>query len=1252
MPERPRTYLDNAATSWPKPSTVYEAVENYQRCLGTAVGRSEYPQAKKVSQAVDEARAGVARLLAAESPERIIFTYSGTDSLNLAIHGSLRAGDHVVTSNVEHNSVLRPLRWLEHRLPLTITRVACDERSIIDPDSIRDAIRPNTKLIVVTHASNVTGAIQPLAKIGAIARHRGILFLVDAAQTLGHLPLSVADTGADLVASPGHKGLLGPLGTGILYIRPGVDDVIDSVRQGGTGSASLSDEQPHLLPAKYESGNPNAPGLMGLWAGIKFIEDTGVDTIRRRVAHLTDSLVERLRAIPGITLYGPCHSDTQVGVVSFSLRNHDSLSVAERLSADFGIQARAGYQCAALLHRALGTIDSNGTVRLSMGVFNTESDIATAADAVSRIAASTTGSVATVNCPCVNAAPDVVPSLQRSVSDSSLTATTIDAPSASLTRRACFPSDALPSSSACPCIDVTASARNPLKTSPATEVPSAELRHQRSISELVPGLSALWKHTDGNTAIAIAVLDGPVDLAHPSLSGAQLQSLSIPDTFPSSTGYATTHGTHVASIIFGQHHSGLKGIAPRCSGIIRPIFQDDSVAGSSQSALAAAIREAVDAGANVINISGGEPSFDSRADDDLRDAIQLCEDRRVLVVAAAGNGGCAKVHSCDCAHVPAALPSVLAVGAMDDLGAPLSFSNCSATYSTHGLLAPGKSILGSLPGNATATLTGTSFASPIVAGIAALLLSFQSKLGATPDPLAVRAALLQSADHCNPLADGDCRRLLSGRLNLTRAMSLISKGASMAVESNVIPADCGCKANAPPNPIPHDDDEATIRATTHAQDASASGKRRVPDAPTDRFNGLKPSSCVATGNGQLVYAIGNLMYDFGTTGNAESLQNSIPSSEVMGTANPLDINTPFGLLAYLLGYRIVLAEHGDVDQEGKSSKEKRKHHYEVCGNLHDAAFVTWILAHDKCPKYAIRPQGAYEEAGYLELIRFLIEQCDFRRFLHMPGCDNDKQQVYWLGGYGFQLRGDCLKSYYCCHGGTVCPCEAIKDEDFQNLCAKPGTKPVSFKPPDECKTEYDALAKRLGLSFTAAEFVAIAGHVCGDVKLFNGGVIPVISPSMRSTASWNLMSLIVAINKFRVAAGLPPLTPVERTFVIAMIATLAEKTKNNGVLPEERAFNYAATVAIQVFSSLLANDVFLQILTAADSSGTTVLSVGFDGFTVEPSDCRQVDTLPYDVTLIFYNVNVLRPSRLFVTFTVNVADVNPVARPARISLGR
>ncbi len=379
----PRIYLDNAATSWPKPTAVYEAVDHYQREIGVAAGRGAYQTGTTAARLVELTRAAVAKLIGAHDPRHLVFTFNGTDSLNTAIHGVLRAGDHVVTTVVEHNSVLRPLTELTQRLGIDVSYAHCDEVGIVDVAAIRAALRPGTRLVIVSHASNVTGAIQPIVDIAAMLHGHPALFLVDAAQSLGHVPIDVT-CGIDLLASSGHKGLLGPLGTGVLYIGENAQPDMTSFRQGGTGTTSEDDHQPLSLPAKYESGNLNVPGIVGLLAGVRFINERGISALRSHEQELSVRLISGLCQLEQVTLYGPAAEDDRVGVVSFNLAEQDPHEVASLLDATAGIEVRSGLHCAARMHAALGTLALNGTVRLSVGPFNTADEIDTALDAISR----------------------------------------------------------------------------------------------------------------------------------------------------------------------------------------------------------------------------------------------------------------------------------------------------------------------------------------------------------------------------------------------------------------------------------------------------------------------------------------------------------------------------------------------------------------------------------------------------------------------------------------------------------------------------------------------------------------------------------------------------------------------------------------------------------------------------------------------------------------------------------------------------
>lgn len=379
-------YLDNAATSFPKPEAVYAAMDRYNREWGAPVGRGAYQAAMDVQSAVRRCRKRAAECLGAESSERVLFTFNGTDSLNLALHGLLKPGDHVVTTAMEHNSVLRPLRWLEKHRGVKVSIVPADETGRVEPTAIREAVTSETRLIAMIHVSNVTGTIQPIAEVAEIAKSAGVLFLVDAAQSAGHLPISVQELGIDLLACPGHKGLMGPLGTGLLYLKPGLEDQVESVRQGGTGSQSEEDQQPETLPDKYESGNHNGPGLVGLEAGLAWLAEQDFQKLRQHEMELLLQFFEGVQDVPNLTVYGPSDPERQVGVVSLTVEGYEPQILASILDENFQIQIRSGLHCAPLAHRTLGTLETGGTARFSFGPFTTSDDITAAVEALREIA--------------------------------------------------------------------------------------------------------------------------------------------------------------------------------------------------------------------------------------------------------------------------------------------------------------------------------------------------------------------------------------------------------------------------------------------------------------------------------------------------------------------------------------------------------------------------------------------------------------------------------------------------------------------------------------------------------------------------------------------------------------------------------------------------------------------------------------------------------------------------------------------------
>ena len=374
-------YLDNAATSHPKPDSVIEAVVSYFRDVGASPGRSSHQAARRADEIVFHTRQALARLFGVGLSERIIFTANATEALNLAIKGILKPGAHAITTSLEHNSVLRPLRLLErHGAELTIIE-SVDE--IIDPDEIDRAIGPNTSLIVTVFASNVTGTVLPVRRIGEIARARGVPYLVDAAQAAGSLPIDLDDMPIDMLAFTGHKALLGPMGTGGLYIAEGID--VQPLKDGGTGSDSPNAFQPDALPDRFEAGTLNGPGIAGLGAAVQYILETGIDSIRTRELALANRLEQGLEKIEGVRIHSSHGSSERIALTSITIDGMESRQAAHELDRRFGICIRAGLHCAPDAHRSIGTFPG-GTIRFSPGAFSTENEIDAAIEAVDGIA--------------------------------------------------------------------------------------------------------------------------------------------------------------------------------------------------------------------------------------------------------------------------------------------------------------------------------------------------------------------------------------------------------------------------------------------------------------------------------------------------------------------------------------------------------------------------------------------------------------------------------------------------------------------------------------------------------------------------------------------------------------------------------------------------------------------------------------------------------------------------------------------------
>ena len=384
-----RLYMDNAATSFPKPKVVIEAMVRYATELGASAGRGAYREAVETANILGECRRRLNQLFHGEKAEHFVFTLNCSDALNLAIKGLVdpKKKNHGICTHIDHNSILRPMNAMEDQGWLEQTRVKVDPiNGLVDPADIRKAIRPETRFIAITHASNVTGTIQPIREIGRIARECAVPFIVDAAQSAGHIPIDVREDCVDLLAAPGHKALLGPLGTGFLYIRPGLEKILRTLREGGTGSVSELDRQPEFLPDKYEPGSHNAIGIAGLNEGVKWILDQGVEKLAAHDLDLVRTMLEGLSDIKGLTYYGPRGVQNRLGVFSVRIEGFEPYELAAILESHYGILTRPGIHCAPLAHQAIGTTEYGGTTRFSFGPFLSKQDVKFVTDALAEIA--------------------------------------------------------------------------------------------------------------------------------------------------------------------------------------------------------------------------------------------------------------------------------------------------------------------------------------------------------------------------------------------------------------------------------------------------------------------------------------------------------------------------------------------------------------------------------------------------------------------------------------------------------------------------------------------------------------------------------------------------------------------------------------------------------------------------------------------------------------------------------------------------
>ncbi|WP_025702068.1 aminotransferase class V-fold PLP-dependent enzyme [Paenibacillus forsythiae] len=365
-------YLDHAATSWPKPAEVVQAMMDALQHAGANAGRGNYSLAMGTGRVLVRARMALAELFAVTNAQDIAFTHNTTMSLNTAIQGTLRPGDHVISTMTEHNSVRRPLEYLRRTKGIEVDYLQVDLEGQIDLQELNKAFKPNTRMVICSHSSNLLGSILPIGEIGDIAKSNGAVFLVDAAQSAGVLDIDVGKMNIDLLAFPGHKGLLGPQGTGGLYISPKLD--LEPLMHGGTGSQSEYSEQPNVRPDKYEAGTQNTVGIAGLLAGVQKVQSLGTENIRKHEWKLVQSLMEGMRDISGLRFLGPAVGAPRTGVLSFVIEGQESAGIAHRLDREYGIAVRAGMHCTPLAHKAAGTLQS-GAVRVSVGVDTTEQDV-------------------------------------------------------------------------------------------------------------------------------------------------------------------------------------------------------------------------------------------------------------------------------------------------------------------------------------------------------------------------------------------------------------------------------------------------------------------------------------------------------------------------------------------------------------------------------------------------------------------------------------------------------------------------------------------------------------------------------------------------------------------------------------------------------------------------------------------------------------------------------------------------------------
>lgn len=707
----------------------------------------------------------------------------------------------------------------------------------------------------------------------------------------------------------------------------------------------------------------------------------------------------------------------------------------------------------------------------------------------------------------------------------------------------------------------------------------------------IAGVAQLWSQTLGDPRVMVAVLDGPVELRHPCFAGARVESTG---PAPQAESSAAEHGTHVASILFGQHGGPVLGLAPGCRGVVIPVFgdgDDGSVVPCSQFELARAVTRAVEhferssCRALVINISGGQFAPSGEAHPLLADVVRRCDRERVLIVAAAGNQGC------ECLHVPGAIPSVLAVGAMNHHGAPLEFSNWGDLYQTQGVLAPGEHILGASPSQGAAIRSGTSYATPIVAGIAALLLSLQRRRGLAPSAAAVRDAILQSALGCEHEAVADCRRLLAGRLFVPGAVArLAGKGTVMIHESsnqgertmaeNVRPQERLLQTAETAAPTVHDEGGV---APSDAACATVVAANSESVSPSDCGCGGKKT----TGEPQKVYALGRLGFDYGTRQRREYFRNRIGG----------DPDDEANLYRYLLRRPLprdpklanprerfrAFDDDGNplFDADGLPLYYKLPYYRILNGpqftNRADVTALTWILRIDETPVYAIAPAGPFAAEIHDTLTAFLQSQ------LPPP--------------FRPRSTGDAIAT------------ESIAQD-------KSDAEQAEYRPRPAPGNDV--------LYGEGVERIAVPGVIVGSTRLYTGEQVPVIVPDHRGLANWTTDALLDAMDA--VAGDDDDARGKIRRFLDRMF----ELTRNLGTAPRERALNYAATDALML-RGIITDPRYKKEFEGLD----------LDTIDVTKSPICRPEYDCWDVVVTFYNPDNLLQARRGLRFTIDVSDTLP-----------